>query len=147
MEPMSDASTVERMLLNQARAKNIPMNGSIELLPLCNLNCKMCYVRLSKEEMEAQGRMRTVEEWLDIARQMKESGVLFLLLTGGEPLMYPGFRELFAALKKMGMILTINTNGTLLDESWAQFFAEHRQKNHPVQIRCLPARLCCSNCG
>lgn len=134
MEPMSDASTVERMLLNQARAKNIPMNGSIELLPLCNLNCKMCYVRLSKEEMEAQGRMRTVDEWLDIARQMKESGVLFLLLTGGEPLMYPGFRELFVALKKMGMILTINTNGTLLDESWAQFFAENKPRRINITV-------------
>ena len=25
----------------------------------------------------------------------------------------------------MGMILTINTNGTLIDETWADFFAQH----------------------
>ncbi|MBO5657017.1 MAG: radical SAM protein [Agathobacter sp.] len=134
MEPMADASSVERVLLNQARAKNIPMNGSIELLPLCNLNCKMCYVRLSREEMEAQGRIREVSEWLDIARQMKDNGVLFLLLTGGEPLMYPGFKELFVALKKMGMILTINTNGTLLDEEWAQFFAENKPRRINITV-------------
>ena len=102
MEPMADASTVERMLLNQARMKHIPMNGSIELLPLCNLNCKMCYVRLSREEMEAQGRIRSVEEWMTVAREMKKAGVLFLLLTGGEPLLYPGFKELFVELKKTG---------------------------------------------
>ena len=71
MDPMADASTVERMLLNQARMKNIPMNGSIELLPLCNLNCKMCYVRLSREEMETQGRIRTVDEWIAVAKEMK----------------------------------------------------------------------------
>ena len=100
MDPMADASTVERMLLNQAKARNIPMNGSIELLPLCNLNCKMCYVRLTREEMEAQGRLYTVEEWINVAKEMKKAGVLFLLLTGGEPLIYPGFKELFVELKK-----------------------------------------------
>lgn len=130
MEPMADASTVEQRLLNQARAFKIPANGSMELLPLCNLNCKMCYVRLSRAEMEAQGRMRTYEEWIEVGRQMQKAGVLFLLLTGGEPLIYPGFRELFVALKKMGMILTINTNGTLIDEEWADFFA----KNKPRRI-------------
>ena len=134
MNPMADASTIERALMMQARMQKSPINGSLELLPLCNLNCKMCYVRLSKAEMEAQGRLRTWEEWLDVARQMKEAGVLFLLLTGGEPLMYPHFRELFVALKKMGMVLTINTNGTLLDEDWADFFAQHKPRRINITI-------------
>lgn len=134
MNPMADASTIERVLMQQARIKRSPINGSLELLPLCNLNCKMCYVRLSKAEMEAQGRLRTWEEWLDVARQMKEAGVLFLLLTGGEPLMYPNFRELFVALKKMGMVLTINTNGTLLDEDWADFFAQYKPRRINITV-------------
>ena len=134
MNPMADASTIERMLINQARMKKTPINGSLELLPLCNLNCRMCYVRLSREEMEAQGRLRTWEEWLDVARQMKKSGVLFLLLTGGEPLMYPHFRELFVALKKLGMVLTINTNGTLLDEDWADFFAQNKPRRINITL-------------
>ena len=57
--------------------------------------------------------------------QMKEAGTLFVLLTGGELLLYPGFREVYLGLRKMGMILTVNTNGTLLDEGWADFFAQH----------------------
>ena len=134
MNPMADASTIERALMMHARMQKSPINGSLELLPLCNLNCKMCYVRLSKTEMEAQGRMRTWEEWLDVARQMKEAGVLFLLLTGGEPLMYPHFRELFVELKKMGMVLTINTNGTLLDADWADFFARHKPRRINITI-------------
>ena len=134
MNPMADASTIERALMMQARMKNTPIDGSLELLPLCNLNCKMCYVRLSKAEMEARGRLRTWEEWLDVAHQMKKSGVLFLLLTGGEPLMYPNFRELFVALKKLGMVLTINTNGTLLDEDWADFFAQHKPRRINITI-------------
>lgn len=130
MELLEGAATVERALLNQASRKKIPINGSIELLPLCNMNCDMCYVRLSREEMESKGRMRTAKEWLEIARQMQKSGVLFLLLTGGEPLLFPDFKELYLELQKLGMILTVNTNGTLIDEEWACFFG----KNKPRRI-------------
>lgn len=67
MELIEGATTVERMILAQAKRTYTPANGSIELLPLCNMNCDMCYVRLSREEMERQGRLRTAEEWLEIA--------------------------------------------------------------------------------
>ena len=128
------ATTIERALLSNARKKHIPANGSIELLPLCNMNCDMCYVRLSREEMERQGRLRTAEEWLEIGRQMQKAGVLFLLLTGGEPLLYPGFKELYLGLKQLGFILSINTNGTLIDEEWADFFAAHKPRRINITL-------------
>ena len=34
----------------------------------------------------------------------------------------------------MGMILTINTNGTLLGESWADFFAEYRPRRINITL-------------
>ena len=134
MEPMEDASTVERMLLERAKSTHTPANGSIELLPLCNMNCDMCYVRLSREEMERQGRLRTAEEWLEIGRQMQKSGVLFLLLTGGEPLLFPDFRKLYLGLKELGMILTINTNGTLIDEETAAFFGKYKPRRVNITL-------------
>lgn len=134
MEPLEGATTVERMLLNQAKRTRTPSNGSIELLPLCNMNCDMCYVRLSREEMEAKGRLRTADEWLEIGRQMKDAGVLFLLLTGGEPFLYPDFRRLYLELRKMGMIITINTNGTLIDEDLAEFFGKYKPRRVNITL-------------
>ena len=134
MDLMEDTTTVERMLLDQARRTRTPANGSIELLPLCNMNCDMCYVRLSREEMEQKGRMRTADEWLEIGRQMQKSGVLFLLLTGGEPLLFPEFKKVYLGLREMGMILTINTNGTLIDEEWAAFFGAHRPRRINITL-------------
>lgn len=134
MEPLEDASTVERMLLKKAADNRVPINGSLELLPLCNLNCKMCYVRLSRGEMEQQGRLRTAEEWLELGRQMVQNGVLFLLLTGGEPLLHPEFQDIYLGLKQMGLILTINTNGTLIDEKWATFFGEHKPRRVNITL-------------
>ena len=95
MDPMQGETTLERRLVHKAKNSRIPINGSIELLPLCNMNCDMCYVRLSRTEMEAQGRLRTLDEWLDIAEEMRKAGTLFLLLTGGEPLLYPDFKQLY----------------------------------------------------
>ena len=134
MEQLEGATTVERMILDQAKRTRTPANGSIELLPLCNMNCDMCYVRLSREEMERQGRLRTADEWLEIGRQMKEAGVLFLLLTGGEPFLYPDFRRLYLGLREMGMILTINTNGTLIDEELAEFFGKHKPRRVNITL-------------
>ena len=134
MEQLEGVTTVERMILDQAKRTRTPANGSIELLPLCNMNCDMCYVRLSREEMERQGRLRTADEWLEIGRQMKEAGVLFLLLTGGEPFLYPDFRRLYLGLREMGMILTINTNGTLIDEELAEFFGKHKPRRVNITL-------------
>ena len=98
MNYMDDASTFERSFLQKARQQHIPITGALELLPLCNMNCDMCYVRLSRSEMECQGQLRTVDEWILLAQQMQKAGTLFLLLTGGEPL-YLLFRHSFLISK------------------------------------------------
>ena len=134
MELLDNPTTLERMLLDRAKCARTPANGSIELLPLCNMNCDMCYVRLSRREMEAQGRLRAAEEWLEVGRQMKEAGVLFLLLTGGEPFLYPEFRKVYLGLRQMGMILTINTNGTLIDEDLAAFFGKYKPRRVNITL-------------
>ena len=130
MEDLQDYGTMERAMMVRAAQRGEPINGSMELLPLCNMNCDMCYVRLTRAEMEARGRMRSGAEWLALGTEMARMGTLFLLLTGGEPLLHPDFREIYLGLKKLGMILTVNTNATLIDEEWADFFG----KNKPRRI-------------
>ena len=127
-------TTIEKMLIQQAARQQQPINGSIELLPLCNMNCDMCYVRLSRKEMEQQGHLHKAEEWIQLGREMKDAGVLFLLLTGGEPLLFPDFKKLYLELMQMGMILTINTNGTLIDEDWAHFFGQYKPRRINITL-------------
>ena len=134
MKDLDAMDSMEKMLVQKAYQRQAPVNGSLELLPLCNMNCDMCYVRLSKAEMEQKGRLRTKEEWIKLAHQMKDAGMLFLLLTGGEPLLLPGFKELYIELQNMGMILTINTNGTLIDEEWADFFQKYKPRRMNITL-------------
>lgn len=134
MELMEDGTTIEQQMFAMATEKKVPLYGVLELLPLCNLNCDMCYVRMSREEMEEVGRLRTMEEWTKTAEDMMRAGTLFVLLTGGEPLLYPHFRELYQKLRELGMIITINTNGTLIDEAWADFFAENKPRRINITL-------------
>ena len=77
MNYMDDASTFERSPSPESPPAAHSVTGALELLPLCNMNCDMCYVRLSRSEMERQGRLRTVEEWVRLAEQMQKPGTVF----------------------------------------------------------------------
>ena len=113
-------------LHRRADVRGTPLSGTFELTPMCNMACEMCYVRKTPEEVQATGnRLRTVEEWISMAEELKEQGTLLLLLTGGEPLTYPRFRELYEKLQRMGFVLSINSNATLIDEEMVDWFAHH----------------------
>ena len=63
METLSiESNTMEKMLLQSAASAQRPINGSLELLPLCNMSCDMCYVRLSHAETEMKGGLHTANE-------------------------------------------------------------------------------------
>lgn len=115
---------IKQTLCTRAAHSRIPVSGAFELTPRCNFSCKMCYVRMTPEEMASAGQERTTEQWLDMGRQAVEAGMLFLLLTGGEPLLRPDFPILYRELTNMGLSISINTNGYLITESIRQLFTE-----------------------
>ena len=103
-------------LNRKASITKTPISGTFELSPLCNMDCKMCYIKMSKEKQESIARLRTNEEWIELAQKAKDKGMLFLLLTGGEPFLVKDFKELYIELHKMGFCISINSNGTMIDE-------------------------------
>ena len=103
-------------LHRKACIKKTPLSVSFELTPVCNMACRMCYVRMDKKTQESIAPLRSASDWLSIAEQAKTHGLLFILLTGGEPFIHPEFREILSGLHNQGFIVSINTNGTLIDE-------------------------------
>lgn len=92
----------------------LPIGGNFELTARCNFRCPMCYVHLTGEEIAARGKELTAQQWIDIARQARDEGLMFALLTGGEPLVRKDFFEIYGAMKEMGLMVSINSNGSLL---------------------------------
>ena len=113
---------LSRYLHSKGTRLGLPISGTFELTPRCNFNCKMCYVHLSEEEQRRRGNELSADEWLAIAEKARDAGMVFLLLTGGEPLVRQDFRRLLVELKKMGLMVSINTNGSLINEDWLEFF-------------------------
>lgn len=108
-----------------AKENQVPLSGTFELTPFCNFKCVMCYVRLDKNQAEEQGSILRAEDWISIARQAKEMGMLNLTLTGGEPLSHPDFWEIYAELNRMGFLISILSNGYLIDEEVIHKFEEY----------------------
>lgn len=119
----------DRLLEKAARA-HLPIMSAFELLPVCNLNCKMCYVRKSMGYVREHGGLKSAKWWLAVAKDAADCGLLYPLLTGGEPFLHPEFKEILSGMTKMGLQVSINSNGTLIDREWAEFLS----KNCPTRI-------------
>jgi len=124
---------IDQFLAFKAREQGIPYSGSFELTPLCNLDCKMCYVHLTTEQM--QGRtLLSVDQWKSLMTQAVNAGMMRAKLTGGECLTYPGFDELYLHLHSMGVNIDVLTNGILLDEKRIEFFKKHPPRGIQVTL-------------
>ena len=135
---MSDATKQPAALLMEfmeraSKAGQLP-SLSLNLTTRCNLDCVHCY---RAPERRTRPKELTTQEWIDVVRQARDLGTMWLVLTGGEPLARPDWRELVAEFDAMGMAQHIFTNGTYIDEPAADFLARHRV--HRVQISLLGA--------
>jgi radical SAM protein with 4Fe4S-binding SPASM domain len=111
-----------RYLLQEVLARcsrlSIPAQAVLELTYRCNLHCVHCYVDI-KETDEL-----TLNEWKEVIDQLKASGTIYLLLTGGEIMLRPDFLEIAAYSRSSGFILGLMTNCTLVTPDMAQDIAE-----------------------
>ena len=117
----SGEPAVVSFLHAKARQDRTPVSGTFELTSRCNFNCKMCYVHNSQQRISAEDEL-SVDDWIKIAREARENGMVFLLLTGGEPLLRKDFEEIYLRLSEMGFIISLNTNASLIDDKIIRLF-------------------------
>jgi len=125
--------TVSSYLDMKARKRGIPIRGMFELTPLCNLNCKMCYVHLAKDQL-GERELLTTQEWKSLIEQAIHAGMMEAMLTGGECLTYPGFDEIYLFLHSYGIRVGILTNGLLLTDERIEFFRKHPPKGIQITL-------------
>ena len=57
---------IKKYVFQKAAINHIPVSGTFELTPRCNLSCEMCYIRMSATEEAAIGQELTADEWLSL---------------------------------------------------------------------------------
>jgi MoaA/NifB/PqqE/SkfB family radical SAM enzyme len=103
----------------------VPWLVSSELTERCNLRCVHCYVNQPAGDDVIHRRERPLTEWQEALDQVAGVGTLWLLVTGGEPLLRPDFCDWYLYAKRKGLHIVLFTNGTLLTTELADFFAEY----------------------
>ncbi len=115
--------------LQQVIAKSfrdaVPMTALFELTFVCNHACSFCYNCPTGQKEMSTG------EVIDALRKLADFNILYLTLTGGEPLVRKDFFEIARAAREMGFALRIYTNGYLIDEAMARRI---REVANPVEM-------------
>jgi radical SAM protein with 4Fe4S-binding SPASM domain len=101
----------------------IPLSGSIDLTSRCNLKCVHCYITRSNNQKAATSEINA-EVLFRIMDQLAEAGCLYLLITGGEPLLRENFSSIYRHIKSKGILVSVFTNGTLINSGIQDLFEE-----------------------
>ena len=104
--------------------ERIPIAGTIELTYRCNLKCVHCYCSQDKNNEEIRSKELPRDEIFKILDSVERRGCLFILFTGGEPLLRKDFFEIYTYAKKKGFLITLFTNATLVTPQIAGFLKE-----------------------
>ncbi len=111
--------------LHQKQAgQRAPTQVSIEVTRRCPLECQHCYNNLPMGDQDARSREMTTEEHFRMLDELVEMGCFWLLYTGGEIFARKDFLEIYTYAKKKGFLITLFTNGILINEKIADYLAE-----------------------
>jgi len=117
----------------KAMSECIPLNGGIDLTSGCNLRCRHCYINEKSDCMSADRICGILDEAV-------AQGCLYLLITGGEPLMHPGFDRIYKYARESGLLVTLFTNGTLVNDAIAGLLESYPPTGVEVSIYGATAR-------
>ena len=106
--------------------KRAPMDVSIEVTRRCPLECLHCYNNLPMGDQEARAQEMTLAEHIRLLDELVAAGTLWILYSGGEIFARKDFLQIYAEAKKRGFLVTLFTNGTLINERTADYLAEWR---------------------
>jgi mycofactocin biosynthetic radical S-adenosylmethionine protein MftC len=102
-----------------------PLTAYLELTWTCPYRCAFCY-----NPRRAAERPLDTAEWVAVLDSLRVLGVLWVTLTGGEPLAFPGWLDVARAARERGMALRVFTSGALVDDAAADALAAL----HPASV-------------
>jgi len=97
-------------VLKAVRANRLLHDVTLELTYCCNFNCFYCY-----NDRDRQGTPLSLPQYRVLLEDLARMQTLFLMLTGGEPMVHPHFFDIGNMTRELGFVVRIRTNGHLLN--------------------------------
>lgn len=118
------SSVLPSARLNALTLKNnIPVSVTIELTRRCPLSCRHCYLPETGGRRKP-GRELATAQWKKVLEQVSREGGLYLVFTGGEPLLRPDLPELCRYAKKLNFDVRVFSSGLGLTPALAAELAD-----------------------
>jgi radical SAM protein with 4Fe4S-binding SPASM domain len=121
-------------LWDKLKERRAPMSFDLELTARCNLDCRHCYINLPAGDQEARRKELSAAEIGRIAGEAASLGAFWCLVTGGEPLLRKDFFDVYLDLRRKGLLVSVHTNATLVDEEHVRFFRQHPPRDVEVTV-------------
>ena len=118
-------SQLRERLVKSAKEQKKPILAHFELTSRCNLDCKMCYVH-NQDNAAVSSKELSTAQWKKIFDEAYNSELMYAYLTGGECLLRKDFKDLYLHLWNKQLMVSVQTNGTLLNEEYVEFFKTYR---------------------
>lgn len=97
-----------------------PFTAGFELTAKCNLDCIHCYAKPAREHTDF-----TMSEFKQIFDTLVDYGLMDCYFTGGEIFARHDFEELYKYAKKKGVLVSLLSNITLLNDKHIELFKEY----------------------
>ena len=104
---------------------------SIELTENCNFHCIHCYMKMRENRTF---KAMPFEDYCKILDWDKNNQVLFLTLTGGEPLLLSDFTQYYERAINEGFIVSVLTNVSMLTETAIQSLRKYPPRTVEISI-------------
>lgn len=101
-----------------------------ELNNICNLNCIYCFQCAN----ESKKQQMPYSLFLSTVGYAKLYGAKSIILSGGEVLLHPSWKEMVEVTIKNGLFLDFITNGTLINSKTASFFSNFEKDQFKITI-------------
>jgi radical SAM protein with 4Fe4S-binding SPASM domain len=129
ISPLPDFSLLDRM-----KERRAPIAFDLEVTARCNNDCRHCYINLPAGDKDAWARELCLAEIERIAGEAVSMGAIWCLLTGGEPLLRDDFFELYLALKRLGLLVSVFTNACLVTPEHVELFRRYPPRDIEVTV-------------
>jgi radical SAM protein with 4Fe4S-binding SPASM domain len=114
--------------------EKMPLSFDLEVTARCNNNCQHCYINLPAKDSQAKDSELSLEEIKRIAGEAVSMGAVWCLITGGEPLLRGDFQEIYIALKRMGLLVSVFTNACLVTKKDVELFKRYPPRDIEVTV-------------
>ena len=132
---MTNISEVQQFpLWDKLKNKRLPLSFELEITARCNMSCRHCYINLQANDAEALADELPAAEILDIASQAADLGAVWCLITGGEPLLRKDFTEIYLGLKRLGLLVSVFTNGALINKNHVKLFKKYPPRDIELTV-------------